>query len=77
MKKVIKFLFNIPGKSFWAIMNVIMMTSVYFFIGMPATIVEWVQSTDEDSDLKEDLKDLWGEYTHEMGSIFSEAINDG
>ena len=76
MKSVMRFLFNIPGKSSWAILNVIFMTFAYLFVGMPATIVEWVRSEDEDADLKEDLKDLWGEYSYDMMSLFEDAIKN-
>lgn len=76
MKKAIKFLFNIPGKSFWAICKVVGLTLAFIFVGIPAVIVDWVQSADEDISLKEELMDLWEEYTHEVYLIMSEAIKN-
>lgn len=76
MKKAIKFLFNIPGKSFWAICKVVGLTLGFIFVGVPAVIVDWVQSTDEDSSLKEELTDLLVELSREVSLIMSEAIKN-
>lgn len=76
MKKTMRFLFNIPGKSFWAICKVVGLTLGFIFVGIPAVIVDWVQSTDEDNSLKEELMDLWGECTHEVSLVMSEAIKN-
>lgn len=76
IKKAIKFLFNIPGKSFWAICKVVGLTLGFIFVGIPAVIVEWVQSPNENISLKEELTDLWREYVREISIFISEAIDN-
>lgn len=76
MKKAMRFLFNIPGKSFWAILNIVLITLIYLFAAFPTAIVLWVRSRDEDSNLRQDLKDLWTQYVNDMECVFKEMIEN-
>lgn len=75
IKKAMRFLFNIPGKSCRAIGEIILLTLIVIFIGTPTIIVDWVLS-ENDYDIEKEFKELCSFYKDGVSDAFAGAIEN-
>ena len=76
LKNIMRFIFNIPGKSCLAVGQMILITLVVVLLGIPTVIVDWVLS-EKDYDIKKKFKELCDFYKDGINDAFADAIRKG